>query len=168
MSGYRLAVLVVWLLGAVWQDLRTRKIRNSYNVLGAAAGLILAFADPGISMRTALAGMAFGMAAGLLLWLLGMFHGGDAKLLWGIGAFEGGMGLADSLTMALLAGGMMAFFITVGKRDFKQRLGRLAASLKKLCYTGKFEVYRSKKPEEFPFSVPLAAGGILGVFIHIW
>lgn len=114
------AVLAAFMLLAVWQDVRTRKIKNQLNVAGVLAGLVFAAVLPQRSILQALAGVGCMLAAGLLCWRIHIFRAGDAKLLCVAGAFLGWkMGLSCMLLSAVIGAvvGLPLLMVRVVKKE---------------------------------------------------
>lgn len=88
-------------------DIRRREISNHFPialivcaVVGAALGAI--------GWQSLLLGSLFGISVGAVLFKLGAFGGGDAKLLAGIGACIGPIGLLWTMIYMGLAGGVLS------------------------------------------------------------
>lgn len=106
----RLAVLFMLLIGAVFVDLRERRIPNALVLMGLAAGLAMALWAWDITqMLDFLAGVGLGLLAFLPLYLLRWVGAGDVKLLAVIGGFVGFPAVLWVVLFALLAGGMLAW-----------------------------------------------------------
>ena len=131
---------------AVWQDVRTRKIKNRVSVTGAALGLASAVLLPERHIADALLGFFVMLGTGMLCWKLRVFRAGDAKLLCAVGSFTGWkMGL-NCLLIAVLIGAAAG----------------LPAVITRLCR-------REKGRTPFPFSIAIAAGWAAGVALgYLW
>ncbi|WP_051276036.1 prepilin peptidase [Desulfovirgula thermocuniculi] len=85
-------------------DLRSRRIPNWLTFPGMLLGLLLGLASGRFSQAAGTLGIC--LLAGFLLWLLGCFGEGDAKLFAALGALAGAdaafLGLALSLPLLLL------------------------------------------------------------------
>jgi prepilin peptidase CpaA len=114
-----LLALAAALAGAVWHDVKTRRIPNRLIVLGTVAALALhALARHGAGLFSADAGgpgllsALSGFAVGLLLLLpfyaLRTLGAGDVKLMAMVGAFVGVPGVIGATLLAMLAGGILA------------------------------------------------------------
>lgn len=112
--------LTALLLLAVALDLQSRRIPNALTVaaglfalalnaaLPAGTGLFAAGNNGGHGVLMALGAVAAALAVGVLLWRVGLFGAGDAKLLAASAAFVGWGGVTLLLLTTLLAGGLLA------------------------------------------------------------
>jgi len=85
------AVLVAAFTGAAMVlDLRTRRLPNWLTVSGLTTGLGFHLVTEGWpGLQQSLSGLAIGLGALLVLWLLGGGGGGDVKLMGAVGAWLG-------------------------------------------------------------------------------
>lgn len=127
-------VLSLLLAGAVWQDVRSRRIPNVLVLVG----LVLAFALQAvlpegeglflapfgsIGLLWSLAGVATGLALLLPMYALRALGAGDVKLLAMIGAFVGPGAAIGIAACTLLAGGMLALVVSLYLGTLKRMLG---------------------------------------------
>ncbi|MDR7052193.1 prepilin peptidase CpaA [Duganella sp. 3397] len=127
-------VLSLLLAGAVWQDVRSRRIPNVLVLVG----LVLAFALQAvlpegdglflapfgsIGLLWSLAGVATGLALLLPMYALRALGAGDVKLLAMIGAFVGPGAVIGIAACTLLAGGMLALVVSLYLGTLKRMLG---------------------------------------------
>lgn len=102
------AILVAALAGAVWYDIRERRVPNAIT-LGSCAAALLARAVGGADpFLTGLAGMGMGLGVGFVLFAARALGAGDGKLLMAVGALLGPEGFVVALLLAGLVGGAMA------------------------------------------------------------
>lgn len=113
-------LLTAWMLLCCWQDWRSRKIPNSWNLaslavalgvqtmLPAGSGLFSVAAPGALGGAQALLAAGAMLLLGLLLWKLRLFGAGDAKMLTAIAAFVGPAGVLPVLLLTLCAGGVLA------------------------------------------------------------
>lgn len=153
---------------AIVQDILTRRIRNSFNVAAALMGLLCVAVTREIALWEALAGFGSALISGILLWKLGAVRAGDAKFLWCIGVIKGFRAFWLTLACALLAGGVIALGILLAKRDARQRYSRLWNHVKGIFLTRSYSRYEAEKPQEFPFSIPLAIGCLVEWAVRSW
>ncbi len=138
--------LAVILGAAVWQDIRTRKIKNQVCVSGVLLGLASALILPGMYILDALAGFLVMLGVGMLCWKFHVFRAGDAKLLCAVGSFTGWKMGINCLLIAVLLGAFLGLPLVI-LRLKKGKGGRTA----------------------FPFSVAIAAGCVFGlIFGYLW
>lgn len=127
-------VLSLLLAGAVWQDVRSRRIPNVLVLVG----LVLAFALQAvlpegeglflapfgsIGLLWSLAGVATGLALLLPMYALRALGAGDVKLLAMIGAFVGPGAVIGIAACTLLAGGVLALVVSLYLGTLKRMLG---------------------------------------------
>jgi prepilin peptidase CpaA len=117
--------VVVGLLGiaAGFTDWRWRRIPNWLTVPGAIAGIALntlAFGWSGF--KSALLGLALGLALLLPLVLVRSLGAGDWKLAGALGAFVGPEPLITLLIATVFVAGLMAIVLIVVKKRVKQTL----------------------------------------------
>lgn len=144
--AFQYLCLAVVLGTAVWQDVRTKKIKNRVSVTGAVLGLASAVLLPERHVADALLGFFVMLGTGMFCWKLRVFRAGDAKLLCAVGSFTGWkMGL-NCLLIAVLIGaaaGLPAVISRIRRREW----GRTP----------------------FPFSIAIAAGCAAGLVLgYLW
>jgi prepilin peptidase CpaA len=100
-----LGPMLVLLLWAAVQDVRTRRIRNWLTFSMAAAGLLasLLHRSPIVPSQAGL-GLLIGFAIPFVLFVLGALGGGDVKLLAGIGAWIGPVEIVEVFAAAAIVG----------------------------------------------------------------
>ena len=115
----RLTVPLLLLLVATAVDFRRREIPDWISVallIWAIGATVFGLAAQGWASLSL--GLVLGSALGLLLFWLGGFGGGDAKLLAGLGAVCGPWAFVSLLVYVAVAGGVMAIVAVLrGKRD---------------------------------------------------
>ena len=158
--------LMVLCILAVIQDIRSRKIKNQFNVLCTVIGFLCVICTGEITIKDSIRGLFFAVVLGILMWKLGIIRAGDAKFMWCIGVLKGWKHFGISMIYTILLGGVMALGIMLVKRDAKRRFVRLGTYLKSVFLTKKMERYEAENPEEFPFSIPLALGCFIEFFIR--
>lgn len=151
-------LLAVLCCAAIVQDLKTRKIRNLFNVCSALLALICVLITGETTWKDVLPGFLSAFLSGILLWKLGAIRAGDAKFLWTAGIVKGVRAYWMSLAYMILAGGVMAFGIMLFKRDFRQRYRRLWLYIKGIFLSRKYDRYEPEDPQEFPFSLAIGVG----------
>jgi preflagellin peptidase FlaK len=83
-------VSIIGLITATYTDLKARIVPNTLNYGLALAGLLIFatqsyFESSPLPFLYSLLGMFFGFSFGWILWKIGVFAGGDAKLMIGLG-----------------------------------------------------------------------------------
>ncbi|MDP6544006.1 MAG: A24 family peptidase [Phycisphaerae bacterium] len=125
-------VLVVVLVAAAIDDIRTSKIHNWITYPGVLVGLIGHYYFGGIDLHgqpLGLVGALIGLVAGFgpmfVIWRIGGVGGGDAKLMGAVGALAGWEFALASLFYGIAIAGLMAIFVVLRRRIFRRTLGRI-------------------------------------------
>lgn len=145
--GYvELVCLFSVLLIAVYQDIKTRKIKNVLTVSGIAIGLVFSLIMPERTFVDALLGFLLIQVLGIILWKLKIFRAGDAKLLCVTGTFLGWkMGL-NILLISSICGAVFGIPLVV-KRLMK----------------------KEKQLTRFPFSIAVLVATVIGIGVgYLW
>ena len=139
-----MAVLLLFAAFAAYgaySDIRFRTIPNALSALMALAGLgAVWFSQGGVAAAYALAHLAVALAAGMLLYGLGMWGGGDAKFY---AASASWLDLWDfpRLAVSIALAGLILLIVWFGTRQIR--------GSRKL----------DKKSKELPYGVAIAIGG---------
>ncbi len=162
-----------WILAAVVAaiaaatDWRSRRIPNWLTVAGAAAGIAantICYRWPGL--KTALLGLALGLAVLLPFVLIRSLGAGDWKLAGSLGACLGPRPLLDVLVLAILTAGVMALALVVYTGRLKRTLinmAHLVAALFALRLPGAEVSLDNPQSTKIPFGVALAVATVLYV-----
>ena len=131
---------------AVWQDIKTRKIKNELNVTGVVLGIVFATILPEQKVVFAVLGFIVLLVVGICFWRLKIFRAGDAKLLCVVGTFlEWKMGL-NVLLISIICGAMIGFPFMVWRI-----------------------IKKKKELTKFPFAVAIAVASIISLkFGYLW
>lgn len=152
------AVLVAIVGGIL--DYRFRRIPNWLTVSGAAAGTAvntILYRWPG--MKTALLGLALGLALLLPFVLARSLGAGDWKMAGAVGACLGPRPLLTVLMMAIVVAGVMALAVVIWKGRLRQTLlniVHLLAALFSLRMPGSEVSLDNPQSTKIPFGVALA------------
>lgn len=160
-------VFAVFSLLAVVQDVKSRKIKNKFNLLSAIVSMLVVIFFREISIKSALMGFFSSFIVGILLWIMGVIRAGDAKFLWTLGILKGFEYFWISIIYIILLGGIIALGIIFVKKDGFARIKRMWAYLKVIFLTKKFIRYEAAKPDEYPFTIPIAIGGVLEYIVRV-
>lgn len=158
---------IALLLGAAYSDLRTRRIPNALTFPGLLLGLGFAVMPTGITIGSAILGVAYALLFSLPLFALRALGGGDGKLLMAVGAFMGPQGFMTALLLTIMAGGLLALYVA-------SKLGRLGDTLRNLGALVLYFLTFGRRgwrntlamPEAvtIPYGLAIAAGSIVAWF----
>lgn len=147
--------LGVALIGG-YTDIRTGKVYNMLTYPAMLLGMALHTLSQGWSgLLFSLQGIGVGIALLLLPYLLRVLGGGDVKLLAAMGSFFGPGDTFRIMVFGAIAGGVLAFFLLLKRRQLMSTLVNLAASPRVtlgLALEGK---------QDFPFAVTMPLGIVL-------
>jgi prepilin peptidase CpaA len=152
------ALLVALLAGTL--DWRYRRIPNWLTVSGAVAGLALntiLYRWPGL--KSAVTGMALGLALLLPFVLIRSLGAGDWKLAGALGACLGPSQLISVLIGTILVAGVMALIVVIAKGRLKQTLSNIAhllAAIFTLRMPAREVTLDDPKSTKIPFGVAMA------------
>lgn len=152
LQGACLPLLVLLLVAAAVQDLRTLQIANGYSI--ATVALFAIFAVGGLasgrmdvsSIGEAAACAALVLVSGSLIFALGALGGGDVKLLASVSLFAGPSHVLDLVAVTILSAGVLAVAILAGLP-----IGHVAANGPGL---------RARLRGDMPYGPAIAAGGL--------
>jgi prepilin peptidase CpaA len=159
-----IALLLLFLAGAVITDLRARIIPNALVLAGALIGVLLGGLHPeGIGFFSALGGLALGLAIFLPLYLLRAMGAGDVKLMAMAGVFLGYAAIAEAALWVLLTGGALALLFALRRGVAR----RMAANLRGMFFSAAASVQIRTLPDlsagpqtaaRLPYAVAIALG----------
>jgi len=161
---------VVALLAGAW-DWRSRRIPNWLTVSGTVFGVAVntaVFRWPGL--KTALLGMALGLALLLPFVLIRSLGAGDWKMAGALGACLGSGALGDVLMIAVIVAGVMALAVVILKGRLKQTLlniVRMVAAMFSLRMPGQEVSLDNPESTKIPFGVALGAAALFYVVLRV-
>jgi prepilin peptidase CpaA len=121
-NGSAIAAAKVWALVALvaigaWTDVRSNRVPNVLVLAGLAGGLLFSMAtEPVVPVRgltPSILGALTGFACFLPFYLLRAMGAGDVKLMAAVGSFLDPTGAIGAMLATLLAGGLLAFGLTL-------------------------------------------------------
>ena len=144
-------------------DLRTRRIPNWLTLGGLAVALLLRGLTGTGPLLDGLAGAAFGLVTGLLLFMLRALGGGDGKLLMTAGAFFGFAPMVGALLAIGILGGLLGVVEAVRRGVILPALYNAGGMLMRwatLGRAGSARTLESPGAVKVPYGVAIAAGAI--------
>jgi prepilin peptidase CpaA len=157
-----LTVLMLLLLLAMREDVRSHRIPNKLVLVGVVLGLGLNGLLPGglgfnsevpggIGWLSALKGLALGIAVLLPIYLLRAMGAGDVKLMGMVGAFLGAGDLIGAVIATFIAGGVMALVVALWSRQLMNML----QNIKLMLFGGLLKMNEGQLPtmNDLPVSV---------------
>lgn len=169
--------LLSLLAGAVWFDVRTRRIPNALVAAGAIAGLLIALVTSGwAGFQLSLLGGFLGLALLLPCYALRVMGAGDVKLLASAGTFLGSAHIFGAWLATLLAGGLLALAAAI----FSRRLRETGNNLRLILYLGATSLAGSRAlsatevnstisgGSKLPYSLAIALGTVAYLTYAQW
>ena len=162
--------LFLFLTAAAISDCTTRKIPNQLSVLMALSGLVLSAISSRSLPLSSFLGLGVGLAIGVLIWLLGGFKAGDAKLIAASGAFTGIYSLLSILAWSFVCAAAFGIIYLIYKHEFLVRMKRLWQHVKGIFLQGKFSTYSPNQTKEkgIPFAIFLLSGAVIAQFAPVF
>lgn len=164
-----LVTLLVLVLLASIQDVRSRKIPNLLNAAGILIGFGIQFSLSGWpGVGTGLAGLMVGLCSLLPLYVFGSMGAGDVKLMAAVGVFLGPLEVLAAGLFSVLAGGIFAVALIALRGELSKTAGRYLTMLTHLMAV-KHAVYLPPAPEDvaarrMAYAPAIAAGTIAALF----
>lgn len=161
----RAIVLLIFLAIATWLDIKTRKIPNCLTVTLTMLGFGIAVVGGWGAVKESGLGLIVGLGIGVLIWLMGGFQAGDAKLIAAIGATIGIHGMLNVLAWAFVVTIPIgiAFLLIKGELCISAR--KVGFFLRSIALRAKMSPIKSEM--KYPFAVSLLLGGILTLLFPI-
>jgi prepilin peptidase CpaA len=150
-------------LAAAAIDLKTRRIPNALTFGSAAFGFAMAGTGAsGLSLWSALAGCALGLALMLPGHALGGTGAGDVKLVAALGAIVGPGRIVATFLYSAIAGGILA----LGYAWMRGRLAPTVRGASRIAVgdeQARLQVRQTTRDNRFPYAPAIAAGSLLAV-----
>ncbi|NSW90186.1 MAG: prepilin peptidase [Firmicutes bacterium] len=166
MRLYIRLIETVLLLGlALLSDIKTYKIKNAVTLPFIFMGTVTNIYLNGINgLFTSIMGILIPIIFLTPLYALRMLGAGDIKLFSAIGAVMGNRFILYSMAFSFLEGGVIALFLMLSRKNFKQRFVYFFQYLKHCFLTLSFQPYISFENKDdingFPFALAVVCGSI--------
>lgn len=171
MNSLTISILLLLLFVAAWQDFRTYHISNAVVFWGALIGLLLNTSLPeGIGVIESFMGWSIGFLLLLPLYLLRMMGAGDIKLMAMVGAFVGTDDILGVFLNTLIAGGVLAFIISLQQGMLSRLMENLAHQLQITFTLNKTDLANNNPPMlgkspcsigKIPYAIAIAIGTVI-------
>jgi prepilin peptidase CpaA len=159
--------LLTLLFLATVEDLRFQKIPNRITFPAMALAIVLGTAWDGLQgLLFSLEGIAVGIGALLVPYLMGGMGAGDAKLMGAVGGFLGPKGAFFAFLFTALVGGLYALILIIIHGNLKQSCARYGSMMKVLFLTRQWIYLPPGESEQKPrlrYGAAIALGTILSV-----
>jgi prepilin peptidase CpaA len=157
------------LLICVTTDIRSRRIYNKV-VFPAMAGAVVMHAALGgwEGLAHSLLGFAVGLGILLVPFLMGGMGAGDVKLLALIGTIKGAAFVLSASVYIAIAGAVMALFIVLFAKGFKDRMRYVMYVLVCVRYRLKLSLKSHLSWGAYPYGVAIAVGSLLLLVLREW
>ena len=151
------------LLVALYTDIARGKIYNALTFPCVFGGIALNTCLAGwIGLQTAGLGLLVGAAVFVVIALLRLMSGGDAKLLVAVGAFKGWEFLVYTLLFTALAGGVLAVCFLLYKRLLRATVSDIGSkSFARFVLRAPIDYMPTLRAGRLPYSIAIAAGAAL-------
>jgi prepilin peptidase CpaA len=148
---------------ALISDVKSYKIKNKVTVTFMALGLITNFCYAKYKgLIGSLLGVVVPLVLLIILYALRMLGAGDIKLFCALGAIFGVEHIIEIMAYSFLAGGVIAFFFMLMRRNAKERFRHLFNYFKAVFLTFSFMEYTEfedkKDKGKFRFAYAVFAG----------
>lgn len=155
-------LLPILLAVACYTEIRFRRIPNWLTLAGMAFGLGAGLIEGGVSgLALSAAGLAVGGGIFLPFCLMGVLGGGDMKLMAAVGAVVGWPLVLPALCHTCLAGGILALVTMV----WSGRVWSTLANAGRILFGGRARQGRGlRRVPTVPYGLAIAAGTLFAVF----
>ena len=156
----KIAVSLVFSAIIIITDYREYRIKNKSVIAFSAFGLLMNLTAGGLSgLLDSFLGLVIPLAL-LPLFALGMLGAGDVKALCALGSIAGWRKSVYIAAFSFVAGGVIAVFFMLLRKNALHRMKRFGAYVKQCFYTRSLLSYKEFTDEKsgFRFSLGIAAG----------
>lgn len=159
-------ILAVFLSIAVVSDIKSGKIKNWLTISGAVIGVIINMLVGGMQQASSsLVGLGVMAAFGLLLFAIGVFGGGDAKLLMAVGSITGLNLVPSIIVLTAIAGGLLAVGYLIRRCGFRELCNRMCTVARLLFCRMSPAGSLDPDKKKLPYSLAIAAGTIAAILL---
>jgi prepilin peptidase CpaA len=165
-------LLILVVIIAAWNDIRTRRIPNWIPVTGAVLGIFLQTWRSGLpGALSCIAGAALGLGIFLPLYMLGGMGAGDVKLFSAVGALVGPQALVLVFVLTGLLGGIAAVVLSASRgrlRATLQQTGELMLNLGKMRWkqARSATAAAGSNALRLPYGAVIAGGTLLSLMVR--
>jgi prepilin peptidase CpaA len=127
----KIVLLFMFLFVALYSDTKMRKIKNNLIITFVFSGILINIGEQGwAGLLLSLKGIVLPIFLLILFFKLKMLGAGDIKLFSGIGAYMGPVFLLEAMLYSFLAGGIIATFLIIIRKNARQRFTYLFTYIK--------------------------------------
>ncbi|MFB4159389.1 prepilin peptidase [Geomicrobium sp. JSM 1781026] len=161
-------ILIPVLIVATIIDLKHWRIPNWLTVSAAFVGLVHSYIAGDVSsLLNHTTGMIAGVLIFFILYVLGAYGAGDAKLVGAIGAIMGLEFILYACVLIIFLGGITSFLLLLKRKGFMSL--RIMMDFLKAIFTrqlGKFhQNIIENKPLTYPFSIIISLGSVITLWV---
>jgi prepilin peptidase CpaA len=167
----KMALLLVMLGLALYQDVSAHKIKNWLTLTAALAGVALNFVEKGpAGLVMAVQGWLVPVLALMLLYRLNMMGAGDIKLFAAMGSLMGLEFVTLCFIFSVFTGGVIAFVILIREKALAARMIKIIRYFCLMAATGRIMPYvaRGDNSSKFIFSAAIVPGAIVQLLITLF
>ena len=165
-KNMRMLIVVLYVAVAAIMDLITSRIQNGLILIGLLLGLCLQYAENGlIGILYAAAGAAVPILCLWVVFCVRALGAGDLKLLAVAGSFIGPIKVLDCILYTMAAGGVIALFLMISRRNLKERFRYLMCYIQKLIRTRRPEPYYEKLNKGNDFTMHFSVAILIGIVL---
>lgn len=173
MPFFTTVFLMLFLSVASWQDYNNYKIQNKLIISGTFFGIALnIFLPNGIGAPDALIGCGFGLLLLLPFYIFRVMGAGDVKLMAMVGAFIGSTSILFVFCYTLIAGGVLAFIISLHRGKLRKMLNNMANILIHPGFSGQFRFLQAhtltsvESAGKIPYAIAITLGTTIFLIIN--
>lgn len=167
---YKVSLVLVVLILALYYDLRENKIKNFVTLPAAIAGLVLnSWHEGWMGFWAALQGWLIPTLLLFILYYINVMGAGDIKLFAALGSIMGLPFALESFVHTIFIGGIIAMVLLLVRGQFVASMSRLIRYFKLLMWSGKLHPYCAKEDasSKFAFTTAIVPGTLVQLFFTL-